>query len=50
MEINGEYLSQGDVFIIYPDEVVNPVYLTDCELIITRDGSFPGDKYIVEQK
>jgi len=48
MRLKGVLLKQGDVFIIEPHEVVDPEYLTDCELIITRDGSFPGDKYIVE--
>jgi len=33
------------VFIIEPNEIVDPIYLTNCELIITRDGSFTGDKY-----
>jgi len=47
MKIHGELLKQGDIFIIYPNEVVDPEYLTDCELIITRDGSYPGDKYII---
>jgi len=48
MTINGQLLKKGDVFIIHPNEVVDPEYLTDCELIITRDGSFPNDKYIIE--
>ena len=47
MKIHGELLKRGDIFIIYPNEVVDPEYLTDCELIITRDGSYPGDKYII---
>ena len=48
MKINGELIEEGDVFIIHPNEVVEPEYLTDCELIITRDGSFKNDKYIIE--
>jgi len=48
MKIHGELLETGDVFIIYPNEVVEPEYLTDCELIISRDGSFKNDKYVVK--
>jgi len=50
MKINGELLKQGDIFIIEPYEVVHPEYLTDCELIITRNGSYNGDKYVVTNK
>lgn len=48
MKLNGQLLKRGDVFIVYPDEVVTPEYLTDVELIISRDGSPKNDKYIVE--
>ena len=48
MKVNGVCLEKGDVFIIEPDEISDPEYLTDCELIITRDGSYSNDKYIVE--
>jgi mannose-6-phosphate isomerase-like protein (cupin superfamily) len=48
MKINDELLEEGDVFIIYPDEIVEPIYLTDCELIITRNGSFKNDKYVIQ--
>ena len=48
MTINGELFEEGDVFIIYPNEVSEPEYLTNCELIVTRDGSFKNDKYIIK--
>lgn len=48
MKILDQILKEGDVFIINPYEVVDPEYLTDCELIVTRDGSFKDDKYIVK--
>jgi quercetin dioxygenase-like cupin family protein len=46
MMIGDKILNKGDIFIIYPNEMVKPVYITDCELIITRNGSFPNDKYL----
>lgn len=48
MTINGEYIKAGDIFIIEPYEISDPVYLTDCEIIITRDGSFPNDKIVIK--
>jgi len=47
MKIGGKLLTTGDIFIIHPNEIADPEYLTDCELIVTRDGSFKNDKYII---
>jgi len=47
MIIQGKHLKSGDIFIIRPDEISDPEYLTDCEIIITRNGSFPNDKYTI---
>ena len=38
-------LRKGDVFIIQPGEVANPHFITDCELLIVKIPSWPGDKY-----
>ena len=48
MTINGELLIAGDVFTIYPEEVAEPKFLTDCELIVVKTPSLVNDKYIVE--
>jgi len=47
MTINGQLFKAGHGFIIEPGEVSKPVFLTDCELIIVKTPSVPGDKYEV---
>jgi len=48
MKIGESIFKKGDIFIIHPNEISDPEYLTNCELIIVRDGSFLGDKYIIK--
>jgi hypothetical protein len=45
MEIQGVTLRDGDIFTIEPYEVANPIFLTDCYLIVIKTPSRPGDKY-----
>ena len=45
MTINDTLIHEGEVFIIDPYEITKPTYLTDCELIIIKLPSVPGDKY-----
>lgn len=40
----------GDIFVIGPWEVANPVFLEDCELVVIKTPSIIGDKYIMETK
>jgi quercetin dioxygenase-like cupin family protein len=40
-------LKPGDVFVIEPGEVADPVFLEDCHLIVVKIPSIPGDKYEV---
>ena len=48
MIIGGIFLNKGDVFILYKGEIADPVFLTDCEVIVVKIPSIPGDKYVVE--
>jgi len=41
-------LVTGDVFIIEPGKIVKPIFHTDCELIVVKVPSIPGDKYVLE--
>lgn len=50
MIINGTKLSDGDVFVIEPLEWANPEFITDCELIVVKVPSVPGDKYTEEEE
>ena len=45
MDLNEQRIIAGDVFIIHPGESVKPIYLEDCEMIVVKVPSSPGDKY-----
>lgn len=47
MTIAGQEFVPGDVFVIHPGEVADPLFLEDCELIVVKVPSVPGDKYTV---
>ena len=49
MQIQNKILTSGDIFIIFPSEVADPVFLEDCEVVIVKSPSVVGDKYIVEE-
>ena len=49
MQIQNKILTSGDIFIIFPNEVADPVFLEDCEVVIVKSPSIIGDKYIVEE-
>ena len=48
MVIQGKTLNAGDIFVLERYEVTDPVYLTDCEIIVVKVPSSPSDKYMVE--
>lgn len=43
--VNGQKLSDGDIFVINPYEVSHVEYLTDAEIIVVRNCSDTADKY-----
>jgi len=45
LTLNGFQINRGDVFVIHPRESVKPKYLEDCEVIVVKIPSVPGDKY-----
>ncbi len=48
MTIGNETLCAGDIFVIETDEIADPKFLEDCELIVVKIPSIPDDKYIVK--
>jgi len=48
MTMCGESLNAGDIFVVYPGEVADPVFLEDCEIVCIKTPSVMGDKYEVE--
>ena len=45
MTIDDHIFEAGDVFVIEPDETVDPTFLEDCELIVVKTPSLTYDKY-----
>jgi quercetin dioxygenase-like cupin family protein len=50
MIIGGKTLTAGDVFLIEPNEVADPVFLKDCKVVVIKTPSAPGDKYILSEE
>ena len=48
MTIQDTYISPGDIFILYPGEIADPVFHEDCELIVIKTPAITGDKVIIE--
>ena len=47
MFLNGVKLSVGEIFILKPYEIADPIFLTDCKILVIKTPSLPGDKYIL---
>jgi len=45
--IQGREINSGDIFIINPYEVSNPIFLEDCEIICVKTPSI-NDKIIIK--
>jgi len=48
MVIQDRELIKGDIFILEPYEIADPMFIEDCTVLIVKTPSIPGDKYIVE--
>jgi quercetin dioxygenase-like cupin family protein len=42
---NGITLEEGDIFVIYPNEIVDPEFHTDCKILCVKTPSSTKDKY-----
>lgn len=49
MKIQNKELNQGDIFILKPFEIADPIFLEDCTVVIIKTPSVPGDKYVVKK-
>lgn len=47
MTIQNRVLISGDIFTIFPYEIADPDFIEDCEVLIIKLPSVPGDKYEV---
>ena len=47
MIIQDKELNAGDIFIIPPYEIADPIFLEDCSVLVVKVPSIIGDKYEV---
>jgi hypothetical protein len=47
MIIGKTELNKGDIFILHPLEVADPIFIEDCIVLIIKTPSIPGDKYVI---
>ena len=47
MTICGEEIQPGDIFVLEPNEIADPVFHEDCTLICVKTPSVIGDKFEV---
>jgi hypothetical protein len=47
MLIQGKKLVSGDVFVLHPYEIADPIFLEDCFLVIIKNVSGVKDKFVV---
>ena len=49
MTMCGKELKTGDVFVVEPMEVADPVFHEDCKIICVKTPSVIGDKYLIDE-
>ena len=47
MIIQNKELNKGDIFILHPFEIADPIFLEDCMVLIIKTPSKPGDKFTI---
>ena len=47
--VNGNELTEGDIFIAYPNDITDVDFISDCTIVVVKVPSVVGDKYIVEK-
>ena len=48
IKINDQVYSEGDIFVISPNEIADPIFLEDSEVVIVKFPSILDDKYAVK--
>ena len=49
VRVNEKIFSKGEIFVIEPNEVVDPLFLEDTEFVVVKTISDTKDKYIIEK-
>ena len=48
MSLGETHLETGDIFILEPGDVADPVFKEDCAVICIKTPSVPADKYLLD--
>jgi len=48
MIIKNTKIHRGEIFILEPKEIADPVFLEDCKIICVKIPNIAGDKVILE--
>ena len=48
MKMQDQIIEAGTIFIMFPYEIADPEFLEDCEVLIVKVPSVPGDKFEVQ--
>jgi hypothetical protein len=43
-------INSGDIFIVYPYEISNPIFLEDCEIVCVKVPGIQNDKIVVKKQ
>lgn len=49
MKIQGKILTPGTIFILYPYEIADPEFLSDCEVVCVKIPGIQNDKVVVKK-
>ena len=47
MTICGKLIEPGDIFVLEPKEVADPIFHEDCKIVCVKKPSIIGDKFEV---
>ena len=50
MTLQNTLLTSGDIFVIKPFEIADPIFLEDCTIMCIKTPCKVGDKIIMESK
>jgi hypothetical protein len=50
MKMHDKILQEGDVFILYPYEIADPEFITDCEVVCVKVPGITNDKVVVKKQ
>ena len=50
MLLQNKELNSGDIFVLEPFEIANPIFLEDCDILCVKTPGIVGDKISIEVK